>query len=179
MDIGHTSDGTPGDTSAEWDNACADVAMVLWHERELLERLLFTLTSQQLILAAGEIRWLPAADEQVQQAVDALTDCELHRAIETSRLATLLELSESASLDDLVRATDAPWDSLLGDHRDTLRELVGEITAATAENRRLLRAGADTACETLARVGSATSGYGDGGCGCGSIGRPVLLDRQA
>lgn len=174
---GRGADGTPADAAARRDAASADAATTLWRERELLEHLLFTLTSQQLILAAGAIRWLTAADAQVQQAVEALTDCELRRAIDTTELAGLLDLPGDATLDQLAQAADEPWGALLGDHRQALRELTGEITAVTGENRRMLRAGADIARETLARVGSATAGYGDGSLRDAIA--PILLDRHA
>ncbi|SHG26572.1 FlgN protein [Jatrophihabitans endophyticus] len=171
--------GAGGDPAAAVrENACSTVASTLWRERELLEKLLFCLTSQQLVLSAGAVRWLTAADAQVREAVDALTGCELHRAIETDELARLLGLPGDASLDDIVTHADEPWNSLLADHRDALRDLVSEITAVTAENRRLLRAGADVVRETLERVGAVTPTYGPRGTTtAGSI--SLLLDRQA
>lgn len=163
-------------SAAGRDDAHAEVASTLWRERELLERLLFALICQQLVLSSGGVRWLTPADKLVQDAVAALADCELHRAIATHQLSQALGLPGDVTLDTLVGAADVPWDTLLGDHRDELRRLVAEIGLATAENRRLLQAGADLARETLARVGSATASYP--GAAATEPSGAVLFDRQ-
>ncbi|GAB2476721.1 flagellar protein FlgN [Jatrophihabitans fulvus] len=172
----------PGDPGRPGPVTPGALAAVLWRERELLEQLLYALTCQQLLLASGGIRWISAADAQVRAAVDEVTACELQRAVVTHEYAWAVGLPSDAALEDLARAAEEPWDTVLGEHREALRELASEIGAVTAENRRLLHTGADIARDTLERARSATSGHRpDGGLGPG--GRPdpgpMLLDRQA
>jgi hypothetical protein len=162
------SDGT------DVDALCAQVAAILWREREQLEQLLFCLTTQQLILDAGALRWLTAADERVAVAADAVANCELERAVETNELARALGLSGDAHLEELVASVDEPWSSLLGEHREALRGLVSEITTTTAANRRLLRTGADIAQEALDHVRSVTPSFHADGTTTSTV-----LDRKA
>lgn len=160
------------------DNAFAAVASLLWDERELLEHLLFKLTAEQLILRAGTVRWLAAADDEVRAALHHLRECEVLRAVEVHELATRLGVPAETTLRELADIATDPWGALLADHRETLRELVAEITATTAENRRMLQAGADAARETLGQVGQTTSIYGADGAAIGQPLGPILLDRQ-
>lgn len=161
----------------------------LWRERETLERLLFTLVVQQLLVQAGRIRFLPAADAGVRASVDELHELEVLRSIEVRELAVRLGVPADSSLQQLSELAPEPWNQLYADHRAALRELAAEVQAATAENLRLLRAGADAARDTLAAVGAATAGYSVGSHDTSTYGAtgqivdrsvgPIVLDHRA
>ena len=46
-----------------------DLSTFLWHERELLELLIFKLEEEQLLLTAGKTKWLQHATREVEQVV--------------------------------------------------------------------------------------------------------------
>lgn len=182
-DFAPTAGAPSGSGHPARETAFARVASLLWHQRELLERLLFTLVSEQFILRAGAVRWLAPADDEVRAAVEELREAEILRAIEVDDLVGRLGVPADTTLRELGEIAPEPWAALLADHRDTLRDLVAEVTATTAENRRLLRSGADAVRDTLGRVGHAvdrTSGtYSANGATVELPIGPVLLDSQA
>ena len=57
-----------------------DLAAVLWRQRELLERLVYRLECEQLLLAAGRTRFLPLATAEVEELIDDLSVVEMQRA---------------------------------------------------------------------------------------------------
>lgn len=163
---------------ADRDSAFAGVAALLWDEREMLTHLLYKLVCEQHVLRTGAVRWLAAADDEVRAALLQLRECEVLRAVEVDDIATRLGVPAETTLRELADIAADPWGALLTDHREALRELVAEITTTTAENRRLLQAGADAARETLGQVSRTTSTYGADGAAVGPPLGPILLDRQ-
>ena len=126
-----------------------EVASLLWREREVLERVLFKIVQEKLILAAGQTRWLGAASRELEAALHDLRGSEVVRAAEVDALATQLGLSPGIALAELAEVAPEPWNEILLEHRDALRQLAAEIDTATAEARQLLDAGAGAAQDTL------------------------------
>lgn len=176
---GGAQGGVDGGADGAAEAAYAAVASILWREREVLERVLFKLTCQQLILRGGEIRWLSPIDDEVRHALSLLKDCEVLRAVEVNELAVRLGVSPDTSLRELAAAAPEPWSTLLTDHREALLTLTGEISATTAENRRILQAGAAAASESLAGVPGATSTYGADGHAVAGTAIPIMFDHRA
>lgn len=139
--------------TADTAEALGVLTSLLWRERETLERLLFKLIEQQLVLSTGSARWLPAADAEVREAAEALQNYELARSAEVDLLVQQYGLPADTSLRELADAAPEPWPLVLHEHRDELRSLTTEIDAATAENRRLMRAGEAATREALDRLG--------------------------
>lgn len=159
--------------------ALTSLAAILWQERRQLERLLYSLTTQQLLLTAGQTRWLNYSDSDIETAAAAVRDSEVLRAMEMATITTALGVHADASLADIADAADEPWATTLADHRLALRTLTAEIDTAVAENRRLLKAGAKAIGDTLAKLGSFSTMYDARG---GSVRRgdgPAFLDAQA
>jgi hypothetical protein len=131
----------------------AEVSGVLWHERELLELLLFKLEEEQLVLAGGRARWLPHATREVEAVLGRIRQAELLRRVELGRLTRELGLSGDVPLRQLADASPPPWDELFRSHRAAFLALTGEITALTEANRDLLSAGARAVSEALLSSG--------------------------
>jgi hypothetical protein len=117
-----------------------EVASLLWREREMLERVLFKIVQERLILAAAETRWLAAAGSDLEAALHDLYRSEIVRAAEVSALADHLGLPGDVNLAQLADAAPDPWSEILHEHRDALRGLTAEVDAATAATRQLLDA---------------------------------------
>lgn len=115
---------------------------VLWREREIVERVLFKVMAQQLVLKSDQTRWLVTANTEIELAVNDLRVVEVMRCAEADRLAEELGLAHGSTLADLASAAPEPWASILAEHRDALRELTDEIDNAVIENRDLLVASA-------------------------------------
>ena len=120
----------------------AEVSTMLWRERDALYLLLFKLVSEQLIVSSGRTRWLAQANEEIEFALEQLRGTEVLRAAETDALAEQLGLPVPVTLAQLADASEEPWATLYADHRQALLALMAEIEQVTAENRRLLTAGA-------------------------------------
>jgi hypothetical protein len=158
----------------------SEVSSLLWQEREALELLLFKLVEERLIVSAGETRWLAAANDEVEAAVDRLQGIELMRAAEVESLAASLGRGPAPTLDDLAGLAGEPWSSILRDHREALLTVVLQIEQATDENRRLLSAAARSVRETLLSLYDAPVDTYDarGVTSAGPI-RPMIMDEQA
>ena len=122
---------------------------VLWGEREILERVLFRVVEQQLILKSGQARWLALASGEVESAINELRGSEVMRHAESDALAGRLGLPDGARLAELAAVATEPWRSILLEHLTALRELAAEIDAVTEQNRVLLAAGARVVRESL------------------------------
>ncbi|MBK6870161.1 MAG: flagellar export chaperone FlgN [Kineosporiaceae bacterium] len=130
-----------------------DLAAVLWRQRELLERLVYRLECEQLLLAAGRTRFLPLATAEVEALIDDLSVVEMQRAAIADAVAVEVGLDAGARLEELAAAAEPPWTGVLIDHRNALLTLTGELTVLAETNRHMMAAG-------LAAVEQAMAGLG-------------------
>lgn len=151
---------------------------VLWHERRLLELLLYRLEVEQLVLVDGRTRWVAQASREVEAVLDEIRSAELGRATEAVAAAEALGLDAGASLGELAQAAPAPWDELLGSHRDALVTLTGEIRLVTEGNRELLAMSHRATRETLLSLHEAAGGYDGAGQVLGAPDAARLVDRS-
>lgn len=156
----------------------AEVSTMLWRERDALQLLLFKLVEEQLIVSSGRTRWLPQANEEIEFALEQLRGTEVLRAAETDAIAEELGLPSPATLAQLEAAADEPWATLYADHRRALVALIAEVEQVTAENRKLLTAGARAIRETLLSVSATVQTYDSRGAASTETG-PLLMDEQA
>jgi hypothetical protein len=157
----------------------AEVSTMLWRERDALQLLLFKLIEEQLIVSSGRARWLPQANEEIEFALEQLRGTEVLRAAETDAIAEELGLPIPATLAQLEQAADEPWATLYGEHRRALLELIAEVDQVTAENRKLLIAGARAVRETLLSVSQTVQTYDSHGSATSATNGPLLMDEQA
>ena len=157
----------------------AELSTMLWRERDALQLLLFKLVSEQLIVGSGQTRWLAQANEEIEFALEQLRGTEVLRAAETDALAEQLGLDAPATLAQLEAASDEPWATLYSEHRRALIELMAEIEQVTAENRRLLTAGARAVRETLLSVTETVRTYDSRGTASPGQSGPFFMDEQA
>lgn len=151
----------------------------LWRERELVERVLYRIVQQQLVLEAGQTRWLATSNNEVEAAVGELNLCELLRSAEADALAAELGLGDGPTLRDIAAAVPEPWSSILDEHRSALRDLAAEIQATTEQNRALLGAGARAVRETLLSLSASVATYDSSGVPAEVGGRRTRVDQQA
>lgn len=133
----------------------APVDSLLWDERALLQRLLYQLSAQQLVIAAGHVEWLRDSDVEIRALVHDLGLHELGRAAETDALALRYGLPPSAPLRQLVAVVPEPWRSIMADHLHTLRHLQDAIERTANANVALLRAVRDPESAPAGSVSSA------------------------
>jgi FlgN protein. len=132
--------------------ALADLSDVLWHERGLLDTLLYRLECEHLIVSAGMTDRLGRATDEVEQALAAISTAEIGRAADSELVATEFGLAPDAPLGALADAAPSPWDQILRDHRDAFLQLTTAITAASRGNRDILAAAHHATQETLASL---------------------------
>ncbi len=136
--------------------ALAPVDSLLWSERSLLQRLLYQLSAQELIITAGRVEWLRDSDLEIRELVRDLELHELGRAAEADVLAVRYGLPPSAPLRQIVAAVPEPWRSIMADHLHTLRELQDAVERTAQGNAALLRAAREQDCVMSGRNGSAS-----------------------
>jgi hypothetical protein len=161
------------------DDAWASLCTRLWVERDLLEELLFKLTEVQLVAGSGSTRWLNKADDEARRALVALQDTEVVRAVAVEDLIRRCRVGSDSTLRELIAIAPTPWDSLLGDHCEALRNLALSIDAVANENRRRLQLGLDTTQEALERVQAIRATYDARGDAVAQRPGAYLLDQQA
>ncbi len=140
-----------------------DLAAVLWRQRELLERLVYRLECEQLLLAAGRTRFLAMATAEVETLLEELRVVEMQRAAASDRLSAEVDLPAGASLEELAGSVQPPWTEVLIEHRHALLTLTGELSALAETNRHLMAAGMKAVESALAglglREGTSSVGY--------------------
>jgi hypothetical protein len=130
-----------------------ELSCLLWHERELLDLLIFKLEEEQLLLTAGKSRWLPHATTEVEQVVKRLRASVLSTAIEVSALAKEWGVtSDDPSLVELAAAAPKAgvWGEILRAHLEAMTAQTTEITELRDANTSFLRFAARSTQETAA-----------------------------
>lgn len=137
-----------------------ELSMRLWHERELLEMLLFKLDVQQLLLAAGDGRWMHFATREIEQVLDRLRTTGIARVVDAAAVAEQWGLPEGATLRELVaHAPAGAWHDVFDDHLRALTQLAAEIGQLRDGNSQQLRAVLRATQETIAGLGADTGEY--------------------
>lgn len=154
-----------------------DLSAVLWQERELLETLLYRLEVEQLVLAGGRTRWLPAAAREIDACLEHIREVELLRAVAVDTVAAELGLEPNASLHEIADSCEEPWCSIWLDHREAFTTVAAQIGQLSESNRTLLTAGYQAAQATLLSMAEGAGTYGaDGSVDEGR--RTSLVDRS-
>lgn len=137
------------------DNAqMTRLADTLWHERRLLEYLLFKLVSANLVLVANDRRFVGPAIAEVDRVMGEIRKAEQQRTNTVAAIADDWNLSAAdVGLDFLVEHSTDALQATFEDHRDVFRELVAEIEVLTNENRKLATVGLDRIRGTLGLAG--------------------------
>lgn len=134
------------------DSGLSDLSAVLWHERELMELLLFKLDEEQLVLAAGKHEWLPRATREVEVVLAKISEAEMDRSVVVARVGQNLGLGTEPSLRELAAKAPEPWGDLLLDHRKSFTELAGRIQGIAEANRDLVRSAKSAADQVIAAL---------------------------
>jgi flagellar biosynthesis/type III secretory pathway chaperone len=154
-----------------------ELSAMLWHERELLELLVFKLEEEQLLLTAGKSRWLQHATREVEQVLDRLRDAGLARTVEVALLAREWGTAEGATLRELTDlAPEGPWGEIFKGHLQALTQLTLQIRELRDVNEKFLRAAARSTQETLANFNPDAGTYDSHGTAGVSGNRSQLFD---
>ncbi|QAY60085.1 flagellar protein FlgN [Microbacterium protaetiae] len=141
-----------------------ELSMRLWHERELLEMLLFKLEVQHLLLAAGSGRWMHFATHEIEQVLDRLRTTGIARVVDAAAVAEEWGAPEDATLRALIEyAPSTAWRDVFTDHLRVLTQLVAEIGQLRDSNVQQLGAVMRATQETIAGLGADTGEYTTGG----------------
>jgi hypothetical protein len=139
-----------------------DLAAVLWKQRELLERLVYRLECEQLLLAAGRSRWLATATTEVEGVLTEVSVVEMQRASLADAACRELGLPLGSTLESLAGAAQPPWTQVLLDHRQVLVALTGELSQLAEANQHLMAAGMKAVENTLEQLGYTERGQSEG-----------------
>lgn len=120
-------------------DAATELSHHLWSLRQLLERLIYRLDVQQLLLAAQRTRFLPLAAAEVDEASAAVAALEEHIRKAASTLARSHGLEDTAVLVDLAELVEPHMRQLLLDHRSALAVLQVEVEELVRSNKELAR----------------------------------------
>jgi flagellar biosynthesis/type III secretory pathway chaperone len=139
-----------------------ELSALLWHERELLDLLIFKIEEEQLLLTAGKSRWLRHATSEVEQVVSRLRASGLSRALGVSALAEEWGVDgNEPSLTELANAApkDGPWGDILRAHLEAMTAQTAQIKELRDANASFLRAASRSTQETAATLQPATVTY--------------------
>jgi len=140
------------------------LSMRLWHERELLELLLFKLEVQQLLLASGQVRWMHFATREIEQVLERLRSAGVARVVDAAAVAEEWGAPESATLRELVEhAPPGAWADVFADHLRVLTQLVAEIGQLRDVNVQQLNAVMRATQETISGLDADSGEYTTGG----------------
>ncbi|GAB2873668.1 flagellar protein FlgN [Nocardioides pacificus] len=152
------------------------LSLILWRERELLETLHYKLEVEQLIMAAGETRWLARAAREVEELLQVIRETEMLRAIEADTVAAEVGIDPNPSLSSLIEVAQEPWASILTEHRESFATVTEHIIRVAELNRSLIAAGFRSARETLLNLGGGIATYTPEGAAVTAPLRAARLD---
>jgi len=155
----------------------AEVSTILWHERELLDVLLFKLEEEQLMLSSGRTRWLARATREVEVVLEEIRRTEVLRAAEVDAATKEMGLPSAASLTALIEVVDEPWRTIFREHRQAFLVATTEVTQMAESNRDLLSEGYRAASETLLSLTGGVETYSSRGSTVNSAARSRLVDE--
>lgn len=136
------------------------LSAVLWHERELLEMLVFKLEEQQLILVAGKSKWIERATDEIGGVAEELKNLSLSRDITIEGLAGAQHGDGPPSLQQIIDRTSEPvWRDIFAAHLHALRTLTRNIRTLQEANEGLIRVALRSTQETLAELDAGTGVY--------------------
>ena len=160
------------------DDRLSQLSQTLWRQRAQVERLLYRLEVQQMVLAGGRTRWIDMSARDVEDAIDDLRTEELLRAAHVAAVAPILGVSSQASLTELADAAGEPWAQILRDHQSTFLSLIGSVESVSRDNKDLLSKGLHDTRDFVARMAEAPGldGYSPSGAGTRALARPTLVD---
>lgn len=157
-----------------------DLSTLLWHERELLDLLVFKLEEEQLLLTSGRSKWLPQATREVEAVLTRIRAAGMERTVEAARLAAEWGAPDDATLRQLIERAPSPvWRDILQSHLTALGALTAQIADVRDTNLTYLRAATRATQETLAGAGADSPRGYDGRGGVAATGASAhLFDRQ-
>ncbi|WP_159599327.1 flagellar protein FlgN [Agromyces humi] len=156
-----------------------EASALLWEERELLDVLLFKLEAEQMMLTAGNTRWLNRATQEVAAVQERLSRVGLARAVELNGVAAEWNAPEGAGLRELAEhAPDGPWGEILTSHAAGLAATVSEVEQVRSANEHLIRGALRATQETLADSSTSTSTYNARGVTDQGRGVARLIDKE-
>lgn len=161
-----TATGAPG------AGGCLDLLACLAEEQEALERLLFKLREQQMVLTSGEHRWLAAATAEVESAVAELTVIGARRESVAAAVHAAHQVPVGANLTALAeRVEDEMACQQLHQRQRTLRDVLDQVRRCSRQNRELLASGLAATNDALALLGTVPTYDSAGGMdrGAGSV----------
>lgn len=155
------------------------LSLILWQERELLEKLLYRLEVEQLVMATGQTRWLAHATRDVESVLEEIRGTEVLRAVAADEAAEQVGLAPNPRLSDLVERAPEPWRHMLAEHRDAFATLTTDITRLAEANKSLISAGVLAVRDALLGLGGEPRTYApDGSVVTAAAVRSALLDRS-
>lgn len=130
------------------------LAETLWHERRLLEFLLFKLVSANLVLATDDRRFVGPAIAEVDKVASKVRHAEKDRDTVLAEVASTMGVPpDTITLNLLAQNAPADMRSVFADHRDGFMDLTNEIETLTRENRHLATLDLDEITGTLRLAG--------------------------
>jgi hypothetical protein len=157
-----------------------ELSRLLWQQRDLIERLVYRLEVQQLIMIAGRADRLPLAVGEVEAALAEIRSVEETRLDVVAKVATALGLPRDATITQIRTHVDPPWDAVLSDHHTAFLRLVASTDELTARNRELAHQGLGDARTAVAHLGGTAvpRTYGKKGDQSTLALPPTLVDQQ-
>ncbi|KJF17936.1 MULTISPECIES: flagellar export chaperone FlgN [Acidithrix] len=116
----------------------SELSQSLEYETALLEKLLFKLEEERLLVANERHHYLGEANFEIQAVSGEIKHAELRRAIASSEVCDFLEIDSMAPLSEIISATPEPWKSVFAEQRSQMLLVTARIAKAQNEINSLL-----------------------------------------
>jgi len=157
---------------------CRDLLACLAEEQDALERLLFKLREQHLVLTSGEHRWLEPCTAEVEAAVRGLTEVGRRREAVAAQVHAAHGLHSGSTLANLAdRVADELVCQQLHQRQRSLRDALDQVRRASRQNRQLLAVGLAATNDALAVLGAVPT-YDAGGASSHAMPRTRSFDAR-
>ncbi|WP_226345369.1 flagellar export chaperone FlgN [Agilicoccus flavus] len=138
--------------------ALSGLSTGLWRIQELIEVLSYKLEVQQVLMENGRTRWMGRSTREIEAVIAEMREAELMRAVDAGPVCDALGLAPDTPLSEIAAAAPAPWDQVLGEHRNALTTATNELSRLSRSNSEMLEASYRAVQETLERFNHSPEG---------------------
>lgn len=116
----------------------SDLSNVLEYEVSLLDKLVYRLDAEYLLVEGNRHNYLMSATSEVNEALEAIKEAELRRAVVSADICVAMKLDPLTPLAEIAALSPEPWNTILKEQRLSLIALTTTVAEIKEKLVRLL-----------------------------------------
>ncbi|MDA8196380.1 MAG: flagellar export chaperone FlgN [Actinomycetota bacterium] len=116
----------------------SDLSNVLEYEVSLLDKLVYRLDAEYLLVEGNRHNYLMSATAEVNEALEAIKEAEIRRAVVSADVCMSLDLDPLTPLAEIADRAPEPWSTILKEQRSNLISLTNTVAEIKEKLSRML-----------------------------------------